>query len=389
MKNRRLWLASPWLIVILTAAAVAQTPPAIPDEVKTMEGDLTAEQQAVVDAFVTGMARTFASANSPTPAELVQAREAFTQAYTSGTGPGYRRYFAESVARNFAPVVLQANSDVARVNAAQALAAVSEPTMISVLLQTLQHERPTFRYWAAKALAGQRRTLVQVGGQALDDFFAAVRSQLATETNAPVMAVLFQLLDVSATDQAGLTGLDPVAIARAQAAARDVLLSVVPARLYGVRQGDAGAAWAFLAYVRTIESVAQWDQGNRMGALAALAMVLRNAGQAFQESFPPTSSGDLQRLLQLERLLRQTEGALVAITGIRQQPVQAAVAIPRTNQQQWATKGSQVLVAVLQWVGEPTTPGLLGAQPWNVPVPEVLPLQAPQTQTAPATPPTP
>lgn len=378
MRNRRLW-ATLFLTLLIPAgmataqpaptnspapaaapAEAASAGPAISDATRAATGELNDSQKAEVDAFVKSCAGKLLAGGGVKTIQAI--RGAMLDASTRGPGAGFLRYFATSATANFAPNTLKSKDVLVQVNAALALASISHPAMSPVLRQMAVDANAGVRYCGMKACRDLRPSLLtSTDTTGIDAILTLLQDRGRVETSPAVLGLIFQAMDFA--PKGALANTNAALLTGPQNRSRAIVAASLAAHLQGVRDGDGGMSGAYAEAVKTIESITGGvPDAEKTKVLQALAEVLANAGEAYQEL---SSQKGATAPDELAGLLRATEGALGRLTGKGEAAVGKAL-------DGMAPRGVAVKLAVNGWVGNATSPGILNAAPFNVKPPVVL-----------------
>jgi len=371
------------LVLALTATCSAQrTPP--PVEVAPVDGkviaettrsvnrELTAGQKSEVTAFLAFHAKRMVDAEK-LPEAVKASRGALLAAYTSGTGGGFRKFYATSAAKDFAPAVLKSNAATVLVSGAMVLSRLQQPEILPALNVMAAHGNPAVRYLAMKAYAAMRDELL-TRGATKDTLVAMVKARGPVESSPPVWAKLVTVMDFSNIASADRA---------TQVALFASLQAAVTAQLQGVRNGDPAMVMAYRSAVGVVRNMTK-NMQDLKGVYAILAAVMANAGQAYKEKQSEAAEpGDpaTRAAEALSGLLLDCEKTLIALTGEGETSVEKALSGSKR------LRAVNAKLAVNKWVGTPGEPGILAK--FEVVPPTVLPLGGPTTKPAPVPPPPP
>lgn len=340
------------------AQAASQPGSGLPNDIKAA-ASLSAAQKATVDDFLKTQAQKMGDND---PKVVMAARDAVVDAYTTGTGSGFKIYYAESANKNLASAVLDSDQKLTAINGAIALASIKEAGVAPSLEKMTGSPNPAVRYYGVKGLYDIRPALLALGGDARQKLFVAVRVRGLNDNSGAVLKLVYRLLNFTA--QGPLAGVDGMALASAQNEARGMIGDLIVAHLRAIRMGVPDMLDAHVEAVKTIEALsASASDADKTKMLQALANLMANTGEAYLDA----SSGGKTSPALMEDLLKGIEATLVRLTNSQDSPVAQALVASGTD------RGAAVKLAVNKWVGTATNEGILTPAPYNVKPPEVLP----------------
>ncbi|GAB4195114.1 MAG: hypothetical protein Kow00105_09370 [Phycisphaeraceae bacterium] len=120
----------------------------IPQTILTSQAELTAQQKAEVDAFVSAQARKLTSED---PAEVAEGRARLTEQFLS-TSSYFLDYYRQSIAEQVVPLIKEDSPLMTRLNVAIISAKLTGDSLIAVLENGAADPSPAVRYWVAKAV---------------------------------------------------------------------------------------------------------------------------------------------------------------------------------------------------------------------------------------------
>ncbi len=293
-----------------TEAPAAATAGTVSESTRVAESDLSPTQKAEVDAFVAFCTAKIIDKGSEAK-DIDACRSVFM---TTGRGSeSYKRYFASSVAANFAPAALKADrSTIVQVNAAIVIGSLDQPEIVPVLTRMLVHPNPAVRYHGFKGFVKVRKAAAAAGGSGIEAMLAPIVAAAKTEEVAAVVGVCFEALNFSD---------ETVDVVTARAANR-AAIALLTRHVQAVRDGDAPMAGAFGRGVDCVAKTAdRLPAGDRGPSLQAMADVMANAGVTYYEISNIEAAGSGRKLTappgQYLMLLTDAERALIITSGLR------------------------------------------------------------------------
>ncbi len=353
-------------VLVLTATSSAQRTPAavtappvdgkvISEATRAAGRELTAGQKKEVTAFLTFHAKRMVDA-AKQPEAVKASREALLAAHATGSGAGFRRFYATSAAKDFAPTVLKSDAPVVLVSGGLFLSRLRGPEILPALDAMAGHGNPAVRYYGMKSYAAMRDELL-MRAATRGKLLAMVEARVGAEASPAVLTELFSVMDFS--NAAGIGRATKVALVSG-------LQTVVAARRQNLRDADAAMATTFVTALGSMRKIAD-DTRQRGAVYDMLAAIMANAGQAYKEELAKAVEfGDAATRASnaLGFLLLKCEGVLTELTGRSDTPVGKALDLSE------GLRGPAVKLAVNQWVGTETEPGWLNR--FNIKPPVVL-----------------
>ncbi|MFW6154365.1 MAG: HEAT repeat domain-containing protein [Planctomycetota bacterium] len=352
---------------LLAGTAQGQTT-TISDETQAAAGELTSEQAAEVEAFIT-----FCAERMTDPASdinvIKSCRESMISAYGGDLGEGFMRHFARATEQVFVPATLRAEqSPVVQVNGAMVIAEIARPELASLLTRMLTHPNAAVRYYALKGFQRIVPAMVAMGEDEFGEVFKALREFAQRTADPALVRVLLRAMDLSELDA---DRVNPATLNDAREEAMKIIMQLLEANLQAIRDGDAGMADAAAFGVNALAGMGlDLPKEEREDPLKAVAAVAANAGEAFGELSLVDDDGN-QRLVRppgsFTMLLVYCERAIGKLIGQRK------VAISRELPPTQASDVTRALLAVNGLVGASGTEGdLQKLDVVDVPVPTRL-----------------
>ena len=373
MTKRLLCIILVAMVALTVGTAPGQTT-TISDATRAASGELTSDQAAEVEAFIT-----FCTERMTNPASdlnvIKSCRVAMVSAYGGNLGEGFMRHFAQATAQVFVPATLKAEQlPVVQVNGAMVVAEIARPELAPLLERMFTHPNAAVRYYAVKGFDRIVPAVVAQGSDASETTFKALEAFARQSTDPPMIRVLIQALDLSEIDPDRVS---PAVLNVARNRAIEIIQEVLRTHLQAIRDGSAGMADAAGFGVEALAAMGkELTEEQRKPLLGMIANVAANAGEAFKELSIIDQDGT-ERLEQapgaIIMLMVYCERAVGTLTGSREG------AVSRQLPPKDVGDVRQALLAMNNLVGYTGGDGDL--QKLGVPRPTLLP-RSPEAVTA-------
>jgi len=291
--------------------------------------------------------------------QVLQGRYQILRAYGTVKKPFYQYDFAEIAAQQLVGIWKELSDDLKslkEVNLAIIAANMPQITTQPVLEEMIVHANPAVRFQGWRGYRRIRDLLLAYppGTDYGKKMYEAMRSRARLETSAPVLGMIFQMMQLRSVPQ----GVSRQEFVRFQRTAFEILKDTWDDRCRGILAGKsmlADAARKAVAALTNFAAVFSSDRSMQMAILQMIANTAYSSVSAFENSLEAIQKAGedpkkRKEILEIRdnnsQLLRDCEGALNYITKKRQSRIARALA------QIGGPAPGTVGTAVAEWIDE-------------------------------------
>lgn len=360
--------------VLQAQAPAPPAPPAIGPDLAPIRARIPTEpDQRIITQWIEAQ---ITAASGEDPAGIRNFRRAFGDQYrATGATEGFRTALAQLASRSFAQAIANraggAKGPALCSIMMTVLIEMNQPSAVEAALAGLSHPSDAVRDRSAKCLT-------QLAGKLSEGdvtkVVAAAQAAGGKENQPLALREIYRLL---------AAGGKPEDSVKAICAIVQTRLAAYKARDVRACRGDAAAAEAIAAYFSG-NARSQITQATAKMALQRMAELLTAAVLNYIADPPekPDDRAYLERQDNLEITIDAVEKALVAVAKSQKDSLQPAVVADKLKQA-GAGRNADMQLELNKWIGTSSTPGLLNAAPFSLPVglPDIK-LAPPQTPNA-------
>jgi len=334
------------------------------DEV-ALSGGLTEQDQQKINAVLSFWAQRIVEADDPK--DIIAARKSLVSGYGRYPTSTYFQYaYAGQAAKILTPILTEAGKpddnlwSLKQVNLAIALSRMSQETIQPALEAMVVHDNPAVRYLGWMGYQAVRTFILSQTPEYAQRMFASLTHAAVEEKEAPVLAAIFSVCNITPIAGASATVSEQV-LANARQQAFAVLRTNVRRWCLRVMRSELEVTKAFAKAVIAIQTLssAMDDEEVKTQALQMLVDVVYCAAKAFDDA---QGQGEISK--ENAALLKRTEVALIALSGKRANHISGPL-----NEDDLPDQGAAVRDGVFQWIED--------LQEFNVAKPEFAPTTQP------------
>ncbi len=206
--RRPLWLLAAMCLAILGPGVqplLAQD--SLPAAILQAQAELTAQEQASVDAFVDAQVTRL---QSDDPEQVAQGRSRLTEPFGLGNSSFFQSYYRQAIAKRVAPLLTPDGPLMTRLNVAIVSAKLSGQSLVTVLQAGADDPSAAVRYWIAKAVGAAAKNK-RLNKQEQQDVLVVMARRLKAEESSLVLEqVMLAMAEIDLPEaiQKVLDGLD-------------------------------------------------------------------------------------------------------------------------------------------------------------------------------------